>query len=41
VAAAKTLGCRYLLTEDLQTNQDLDGIIVISPFLTEPGALSL
>ena len=36
VAAAKSIGCRYLLTEDLQTNQDLDGILVISPFLTDP-----
>lgn len=41
VAAAKTSGCRYLLTEDLQTNQNLDGILVISPFLTEPTSLSL
>jgi predicted nucleic acid-binding protein len=41
VAAAKTSGCHYLLTEDLQTNQDLDGILVISPFLAEPTSLSL
>jgi predicted nucleic acid-binding protein len=41
VAAAKASGCRYLLTEDLQTHQDLDGILVISPFLTEPTSLSL
>jgi predicted nucleic acid-binding protein len=40
VAAAKSIGCRYLLTEDLQTNQDLDGIIVISPFLADPASLS-
>ena len=42
VAAAKS--CRvvvYLLTEDLQTNQDLDGVIVINPFLTDPASLSL
>ncbi len=39
VAAAKSVGCRYLLTEDLQTNQDLDSIIVISPFLSEPASL--
>lgn len=32
VAAAKSIGCRYLLTEDLQTNQDLDGTIVIKSF---------
>jgi predicted nucleic acid-binding protein len=41
VAAAKTNGCRYLLTEDLQTNQELEGIKVISPFLTDPASLSL
>jgi predicted nucleic acid-binding protein len=40
VAAAKSIGCRYLLTEDLQTNQDLDGLLVISPFLSDPASLS-
>lgn len=40
VAAAKSLGCRYLLTEDLQANQDLDGLLVINPFRTEPAFLS-
>jgi predicted nucleic acid-binding protein len=40
VSAAKSIGCRYLLTEDLQTNQNLDGIIVINPFLTDPASLS-
>jgi predicted nucleic acid-binding protein len=39
VAAAKSIGCRYLLTEDLQTSQDLDGILVISPFLADPASL--
>ncbi len=39
VAAAKSSGCGYLLTEDLQTNQNLDGILVISPFLTSPSSL--
>jgi predicted nucleic acid-binding protein len=39
-AAAKSVGCRYLLTEDLQTNQDLDGLLVISPFLSDPASLS-
>lgn len=37
VAAAKSLACRYLLTEDLQRGQDFDGITVISPFKTDPG----
>ena len=39
VAAAKSIFCRYLLTEDLQSNQNLDGILVISPFLTSPSSL--
>ena len=41
VAAAKSLGCAYLLTEDLQSDQDLDGVKVISPFLTDPAILYL
>lgn len=40
VAAAKAAGCGYLLTEDLQAGQDLDGVVVINPFLREPDALT-
>jgi predicted nucleic acid-binding protein len=40
VAAARVAGCAYLLTEDLQHNQDLDGLRVISPFQVTPDALS-
>jgi len=40
VAAAKAAGCAYLLTEDLQAGQELDGIVVVNPFATEPSALS-
>jgi predicted nucleic acid-binding protein len=36
VSAAKTAGCRYLLTEDLQAGQELDGIIVTDPFQSDP-----
>jgi predicted nucleic acid-binding protein len=36
VAAAQTAGCRYLLTEDLQHGQELDGLTVLSPFLATP-----
>ena len=36
VAAAKVASCRYLLTEDLQTGQKLDGIEVVNPFLRGP-----
>ncbi len=32
IAAAHSAGCRYLLTEDLQAGQDLDGLLVINPF---------
>jgi predicted nucleic acid-binding protein len=39
VGAAKSLACRYLLTEDLQADQELDGIIVINPFLRDPASL--
>lgn len=39
VAAGRTLGCRYLLTEDLQAGQDLDGIVVVDPFATRPDQL--
>jgi predicted nucleic acid-binding protein len=40
VAAARSIGCRYLLTEDLQAGQDLDGVLVINPFLTDAASLS-
>jgi predicted nucleic acid-binding protein len=39
VAAAKAASCRYLLTEDLQADQDLDGIFVVNPFLRDPASL--
>jgi predicted nucleic acid-binding protein len=32
VSAAKAASCRYLLTEDLQPGQDLDGLLVVNPF---------
>jgi predicted nucleic acid-binding protein len=39
VAAAKTSSCAYLLTEDLQAGQKLDGIEFVNPFLCEPEAI--
>lgn len=39
VAAAKAASCRYLLTEDLQPDQDLEGIQVMSPFASGPDSL--
>jgi len=40
VAAARIGGCRMLLTEDLQGNQDLDGILVVNPFERLPESRS-
>lgn len=34
VSSAQILDCRYLLTEELQHQQDLDGLTVINPFQT-------
>jgi predicted nucleic acid-binding protein len=39
VAAAKAASCRYLLTEDLQAGQRLDGIEVVNPFLRSPESM--
>jgi predicted nucleic acid-binding protein len=39
VAAAQTASCRYLLTEDLQSGQRLDGIEVVNPFQRSPESL--
>ena len=36
VAAAQSLGCRILLTEDLQHDQELGGVRVVSPFEVTP-----
>ena len=40
VAAAKSAACRYLLTEDLQADQNVDGVTVVNPFLRDPDFLS-
>jgi predicted nucleic acid-binding protein len=39
VSAAWRADCRYLLSEDLQTNQELGRLKVISPFSLAPAAL--
>lgn len=39
VAAAKSAACRYLLTEDLQADQDFDGVVVVNPFRRSPAQL--
>ncbi len=40
VAAARIGRCSVLLTEDLQDGQDLDGLLVVSPFAHPPGLLA-
>ena len=36
VSAAQLAACRYLLTEDLQADQELDGMTVVNPFQHTP-----
>ena len=39
VSAAQVSGCQFLLTEDLQDGQDLDGTQVVNPFAHPPETL--
>ncbi len=39
VSAAQVSGCRFLLTEDLQDGQDLDGTQIVNPFTHPPETL--
>lgn len=39
VAAAKTVSCGFLLTEDMQDGQKLDGVEVVNPFVRGPAAV--
>lgn len=39
VAAAQKTNSRYLLSEDLQDGQELDGVLVVNPFAKEPQTL--
>jgi predicted nucleic acid-binding protein len=32
VSAAKAASCRYLLTEDLEEGQEMDGVLIANPF---------
>lgn len=40
VSAAKQLSCVYLLTEDLQAGQEIDGVLVVDPFKNAPDELA-
>jgi predicted nucleic acid-binding protein len=39
VAAAQTLGCRYLLSEDMQHGQIVDSVQILNPFIVGPEIL--
>lgn len=39
VGAAQTMGCGFVLTEDLPGGQDLEGVRVVSPFEMRPADL--
>jgi predicted nucleic acid-binding protein len=39
VAAANVAGCRYLLSEDMHYDGELDGVRLISPFEHTPGQI--
>ena len=39
VASAQTLGCRYLLSEDMQHGQVVDSVQILNPFLIGPEIL--
>jgi predicted nucleic acid-binding protein len=39
VAAAQTLGCRYLLSEDMQHGQVIDSVQILNPFIVGPEIL--
>ena len=39
IAAAHAASCRWLLTEDLQNGQSIDGVTVVNPFRTTPDQL--
>jgi predicted nucleic acid-binding protein len=39
VAAATAASCKYLLTEDLQNGQRIEGVTVVNPFSLDPGEI--
>lgn len=39
VASAQAMGCRWLLTEDLQHQQEIAGLTIINPFQVSPAEL--
>jgi predicted nucleic acid-binding protein len=39
ISAARSTACGYLLTEDLQAGQKIEGVLVVNPFLHNPTSL--
>ena len=39
LGAAQSMGCGFVLSEDLPAGQELEGIRVVSPFVTRPSEL--
>jgi predicted nucleic acid-binding protein len=39
VSSARSASCTHLLTEDLQADQDLDGVLVVNPFRSYPAEI--
>ncbi len=39
VGAAQVAACRYLLTEDLQADQEIGTVLVVNPFRSSPSSL--
>ncbi len=40
VAAAQVTRCRYLLSEDFKPGQEMDGLVVVNPFLVDIESLT-
>jgi len=36
VAAARAASCKYLLTDDMQSGQEVDGVTIVNPFALDP-----
>jgi predicted nucleic acid-binding protein len=39
LAAAQSMGCGFVLSEDLPTGQELEGIRVVNPFAMRPSEI--
>ena len=39
LGAAQTMGCGFVLSEDLPAGQSLEGVLVVNPFVTPPAEI--